>query len=195
MNKRKNINKDNIITISIITILITIALGSTYAYLNITSTNKTNNTTAGCFNVTYTGTTINTNNLTSSTNYTEGAKSTIVISKPTNCKIYDKAKIYIKTSSGITAPINTVNALKYHIASSTNTIIESNETLTNSKDGIITSSPDNPLEIAEVNLTDSEVTYDIYIWIDMDISKGQYNGTQYLGNIYAEASQSSTITS
>ena len=79
MNKIKNINKDNIITISIITILITIALGSTYAYLNITSTNKTNNTKAGCFNVTYTGTTINTNNLTSSTNYTEGAKSTIVI--------------------------------------------------------------------------------------------------------------------
>ncbi len=135
----------------------------------------------GCFNIDYTGQNITTANLSSTNNYKNGSKTTITISKSSSCKIYTEANIYIHTNNTTTAPIDTVQALRYKIVSEDNV----------EYDGYISRFCD--VLMATVPIEDTSKTYTVYIWIDNSKSYGEYDGKSYSGYVYATSIQTSTI--
>ena len=175
----------------LIIIFISLALGSTYAWLYIQrSTNASSTTgTAGCFNVTYNSDAIKHTNLSSTTNYLEGARTDISIQKASTCKIYTKASLYIYTNASSITSIGSTNfqtgAVKYTVVNSSNTIISQ---------GSITASGDKVIA-TDLNISDgSATTYKIYIWIDSSItSERNYDEKTYSGYFYAIADQKSTV--
>lgn len=175
--------KYNIKLIIVIAIVMTTVISATYAFVNFIASKQTEETKAGCFIVNYTGN-ILTNTLVSTTNYLEGSHAQITLSKNENCKIYTTATIYAHTTE-TTAPINTIQALKYKVFEGT----------TEKASGVITTSENsNEVSLTSVVLEDTPKTYDIYIWVDKDISKGEYNNKTYSGYLYASSNQSSDIT-
>lgn len=175
--------KTNLKSIIIIGILVIFSLGSTYAFLNFRATNSSTATgEGGCFQVNYSGQAINNLSVATTSTYTEGVSSDIILSKSTDCQIYTEADIYLYTDEDdTTAPITTVQALKYKVMTGSTTVSE----------GTITTTGDTKL--ATVTLSTTSTTYKVYLWIDADISNGSYNSTTYSGYIYASASQTSTI--
>lgn len=184
--------KNNIPMIIIIMILICLSLGSTYAFLQISSSGNNVTGEGGCFVVNYTGEAGQyispSEKLTTSSDYTSGGSSTVTLSKNSDCKIYTKANIYLNTNENGTSPdLLTENALKYTVVTKTNntdTVIASGEITATSA-----------TKLATVNLTETATTYTIYIWIDNSITYGStkiYDGLTYSGYIYADAQQEST---
>ena len=152
----------------------------TYAYLEM----KKNTSVAGsakCNGINYQGQEINASNISSTTNYLEGAKSTITLSHSEDCKIYSYVNIYLHVNDNITAPIDSVKALKYKIFQKDSLLSE----------GSIDNKGDSLLAI--VPLTVDPVEYQVYLWIDSEISNGQYDNKSFSGYIYATSEQSSTI--
>lgn len=175
--------KENIKLSIIITLLVVLSLSSTYAYLELGSSNKNTTTgNAGCFVVNYTGQTINNSSLLSTTDYTKGAKSDIVLSKNANCEIYTKASIYLHTTT-TNAPISN-GAMKYKIMKGTTEVAS----------GVITADSANEEQLlTTVTLTTTSTTYSVYIWIDPAISLGTFHAKTYSGYIYASSTQTSTV--
>ena len=152
----------------------------TYAYLEM----KKNTSVAGsakCNGINYQGEEINASNLSSTTNYLEGAKSTITLSQSEDCKIYSYVNIYLHVNDNITAPIDSIKALKYKLI--TEDKIEYNGTITTKGDSLL----------AVVPLTSNPKSYQVYLWIDSEISNGQFDNKSFSGYIYATSEQSSTI--
>ena len=135
----------------------------------------------GCFNVNYTGENITTSSISTSTNYEEGSTTTVTLSKNSSCKLYTEANIYLKTNNTTTAPIESIPALKYKLYNGSSQISEG--TITNKGDYLL----------GVVPLTDTEITYTVYLYIDPSISIGNYNDKSYSGYIYATSNQTSTI--
>ena len=160
---------------------IIIIVGSTYAFLYFQASKNNVTAKAGCFDVNYTGEEIKHTNLSTTTNYLEGAKSTITISKANSCKIYTEANIYIHVNDSITAPIETSQALRYKVMQGDNQISE----------GII--SKKGEVLLATVPITTTATSYITYIWIDSSLSNKQFDETKFTGYIYAESEQTSTI--
>lgn len=181
----KFFQRRNVRTSVVILMLIVMSLSATYAYLLINSTNTTSSTQAGCFVVNYTGQSINNMALQSTSDYTQGEVSKIVLSKNSDCEIYTEAAIYMHTNANSTdAPLEN-GALKYKIMSGDTEI----------SSGVIEAVSEGNEEqlLTTVELTTTDTTYDVYLWIDPDISKGSYNGKTYSGYIYANSTQTSTI--
>lgn len=179
----KSIKKENLNSIVLIIVMITIALGATYAYMNLTVANNNTTGQGGCFNVSYLGTTINNSSLKSTTNYEEGANSQITLSKSEDCLIYSEATIYMHTDNDTTtAPISTIKALKYKILQGSSVIAE----------GVI-DDLESDKALATISLNTTATIYDVYIWVDSAVSVGQYNEKTYNGYLYAKSSQTSTI--
>ena len=177
-----NINRSNIKLTLIIGIMVTAVLGATYAFLQLESSNSTASGEAGCFKVNYNSEVLSSSDLVSTINYLEGSHSQITLSKDTNCKIYTEATIYVHTNTTTTAPLADTQALKYKV------LLNGTEKAT----GVI-NSINSDIELTTVELTNTPTTYDIYIWVDKDISQGAYNGKSYSGYIYATSTQSSSI--
>ena len=155
--------------------------GSTYAYLYFESNSNGISGSGKCEGINYKGENISASNLVSTTNYLEGAKSTITLSKNKDCTIYTYVNLYLYTNNTTTAPITTVKALKYKIVSSNNVTYS----------GVVPYMGDTLL--ATLPLEDKEVTYTIYLYIDSTLSLGNYNDKTYSGYIYATTEQTSTI--
>ena len=187
-----DIKKNNIKLALLITIIVTVILSTTYAFFKFEFSSAEKDLAAGCFVVDYTGQVISTSDLTSTTeeNYTSGAHATVTLNKNANCKIYSKATISLYTDSNTTAPLNELPALKYKVLSG-NTIISS---------GVI-NNPDDPnsiptdfsIDLITVDLTTTATTYDIYLWIDQNVSSGLYHEKVFSGYIYATSEQSADI--
>ena len=80
--------KENLKSSIIIGIIVIFSLSATYAFLNL-SVNKNDATgTGGCFNVSYTAQNISNASLKSSITYSEGATTTVTLSKDSSCKVY-----------------------------------------------------------------------------------------------------------
>ena len=187
INLKKEKNSKSLIRLSSIVLFIfaytIIITGSTYAFLNLSNNSDMASGQGGCFQVSYTGQNLNAGNIYSTENYLEGAHTTVTLSKDSTCKIYSEANIYIHTNPTTTAPIESNPALRYKILEHTN----SKEVA----EGLITGKNDYLLTTVPINTT--ATTYDIYLWIDIDMSLGSYDETSYQGYIYAESSQTSTI--
>lgn len=160
---------------------VVLLIGSTYAYQQLGATSNTAQGQGGCFQVSYTGQNLDAGSIVSTDNYLNGAHTTITLSKDSTCKIYTEANIYIHTNNETTAPIDTVEAMRYKLV--TNDGYERN--------GFITAKGDTLL--GSVALTDTSKTYTIYVWIDSDLSVGAYHDTSYSGYIYADSNQTSTV--
>lgn len=158
-----------------------IIIGTTYAYMSIDATNSVATGDGGCFEVSYSGQNLNAGNVLSTVNYMEGAHTTVTLSKDTSCKIYSEANIYLHTDNSTTAPISSIHALRYKIFMESTLLSE----------GVITNLGD--VLLATVPLTDNQVQYTVYLWIDSNLSSGSYDGTNYFGYIYAESNQTSTV--
>lgn len=174
--------KENLKSIIIVGLIVTFALGGTYAFMTFSASNASATGTAGCFNVKYTGgQVINNQSLSSTTNYLEGESTEVVLYKDSNCEIYTEADIIIHTDSpATTAPIEN-GALKYIVLQGSTTI----------QSGSITKTGDQTL--ATVTLNSTATNYKVYIWVDSEVSQGSYNDKDYSGYIYAAATQTSTI--
>ena len=177
----KNMKKNYIKLTLLIIIFIALSLGATYAFLNLRQTNNNTTGKAGCFDISYTGTEIKHTNLSVTTNYLEGVNSTVTIAKDASCKIYNEAYIYIHVNDDITAPIETVQALRYKVMQGNNQIGE----------GLITNKGE--VLLATVPITTTSTTYNIYIWVDSSLSNKRYDNVKFTGYIYAESDQTSTI--
>lgn len=168
----------------IISLIVVISLSATYAYLEIRGENTASGQ-GGCFEVNYTGQTINNSSLQSTTDYTQGAASNIVLSKNENCEIYTKASIYLHTNSGETnAPLSN-GAMKYKIMQGTTEVAT----------GVISAVTETTEDqlLATVDLTTTDTTYTVYLWIDPTISQGTYHEKTYSGYLYASSTQTSTV--
>ncbi len=186
--KKNNIFSKIKITSSLLVFIFIYALltiSSTYAYLSLNANNNTASGTASCGNISYNGTNITGANLETSTSYLDGIHSTITMSKNINGG-YTEADIYIHNNQGSNIPLNNgvtgYEAFKYVILQGT-TIVSS---------GIIQKSNTDQL-LATVELTTTATTYDVYVWIDSELSNGLYNNVSYTGYIYAKAICSSTV--
>jgi hypothetical protein len=178
--------KDNFKLSIIISLLVVISLSATYAYMEMSASNNSSTGTAGCFEVNYSGQSIDNSSLKSTKDYTEGATSNIILSKNQDCEIYTEASIIIHTNSDITdAPLSN-GAMKYKIMQGTTEISSGSIAAVdaNSEDQIL----------AIVPLTETNVTYTVYLWIDPEISRGSYHEKIYSGYLYARSTQSSTVT-
>ena len=49
------------------------------------------------------------------------------------------------------------------------------------------------VKLATVPLTKNVTTYDVYLYIDSNISNGYFDAKTYFGYIYASATQTSTV--
>lgn len=186
--------KDIFLLVILILLLIVLVSGATYAYLNTGVVKNSSTGQGGCFNVDYEGQDISSDNLQSTTNYLEGAKTVVTLSKAADCEIYTSANIYIETDEALTsAPIEDPQALKYKVVKGDYS--SGSEPSANSlvSEGKINSKNNSILLASDLELTTTDTDYTIYIWIDSDESNGEYNGTTYSGYIYAESVQSSTI--
>ena len=172
----------NIKSLIIIILLVVFSLSATYAFLTLTANNNSANGIGGCFNVNYSAQDINNTALVSTTDYTQGASSNVILSKNADCEIYTEADIMIHTNDTTDAPISD-GALKYKILKDSEVISE----------GAITTTDPADTKLATVDLTETDVTYKVYIWIDSSISNGAYNGKSYSGYLFANAIQTSTI--
>ncbi|MEE3343310.1 MAG: hypothetical protein VZS44_04380 [Bacilli bacterium] len=188
---KKDIRKTYIKLVVLIIMFISLALGSTYAWLYLQkSTNSSDMTgNAGCFNVTYNSDAIKHTNLSSTTNYLEGARTDLTIQKDSTCKIYTKASIYIYTNASSLTSIGTstfaTGAVKYTVVNSSNTVI-SQGSITTSGDKKIANNIDIPEGTAS--------TFRIYIWIDSSITNNRnYDEKNYSGYFYAISDQQSGI--
>lgn len=176
--------KENLKSSIIIGLIVIFSLSATYAFLNL-SVNKNDATgTGGCFNVSYTAQNISNASLKSSTTYSEGAATTVTLSKDSSCKIYTESEIYLHTDSDNTTtdfPFSN-GAFKYRVEKSGTMVSE----------GVV-STGETDVILATVPLTDTKTEYKIYIWIDSSLSKGAYNDKSYSGYIYAKSTQTSTV--
>ncbi len=183
---KKKSDKNIVKLLVLIILLITLALGGTYAFLTLSKNANNQKSTAGCFKVNYTGQAINATNLSVTTNYLEGAKTTVSLSKASDCQAYTKANIYIHTNTqaeGTTAPIEK-GALKYKILNGT----------TVTSEGTITEKGATKTILSNVDVTTTATTYTIYIWIDSSLtSNREFDQTKYSGYIYADSTQTSTV--
>ena len=183
-NTRDGTNSNIRKLITTISIIVVFILTGTYALFNFRVEDSTATGDVGCFEVNYSAQAIDSASIVSTKNYLEGAQTEVTLSKNENCEIYNEASIYIHTNSDTTtAPINTTPALKYKVMWGEEEI----------STGIITNTETSDVKIATVNLTTTPTTYNIYIWVDSELSAGAYNGTTYSGYIYAESIQSATI--
>ena len=178
---KKTVKRRVLLFVSLIFLYAIIIIGTTYAYMSVDATNSIATGQGGCFEVSYTGQNLDAGNILATTNYLEGAHTTITLSKDASCKIYTEANIYLHTNDTTTAPIETVPALKYKLLSGSTQISE----------GIISAKGDSLL--TKVPLTTTATTYTIYLWIDPTLSNGTYNDKNYSGYIYAETAQTSTV--
>ncbi len=173
--------KPNIKLLISIGIIIIFSLGVTYAFMNLTTSSNTATGEGGCFQVEYTGgQAINNLTLASSTNYLEGENTELTLSKSADCQIYTEANIVIYTNTETTAPLAN-GALKYIVLQGSTTV----------SSGEITKTGDQTL--ATVTLTSTATTYQVYLWVDSDISQGTFDDKTYSGYIYANSTQTSTI--
>lgn len=207
--------KEHRITIILtLSLLITLLLGSTYAYLIIGSTSDNEiSGEAGCFDIEYNGHigTYSSNNdtLEPSETYSVPYENNtgfayVTLSKSEDCEIYNEVNIKLKTNNIKSTSNNsndytsrtllTEGALKYRVVDSSNT--------SNYWEGTITTT-DTTIETLDttlassVPLTNTATTYNIYIWIDSAITSNSniiYDGLKYSGSIYVDAAQSSTYT-
>ena len=155
--------------------------GGTYAYLTFEVSNNSLSGMGKCNIVNYREDDISEADLLSTTNYEEGASTTITLSQSAGCSIYTTVGIYLHTNDTTTAPIETVPAFKYKII--TEDDYEYNGTVTAKGDYLLVTVP----------LTSTEKTYTIYFWIDSNVSLGAYHNVSYSGYIYASSEQTSTI--
>ena len=119
-----DLKKYNIKLTIVILLIITTVLSTTYAFLNLTKSNNTEESTAGCFVVDYTGKIVSTNlgsidTSTVASDYTKGSHATVTLNKDSNkeCMIYTKATISLHTDTANTAPLNQPQALYYKVLS------------------------------------------------------------------------------
>lgn len=176
--------KQNIKLSLFIALTVVFSLSVTYAYIFLTATDTSETNQGGCFEVYYSGQAINNSALQSTTDYTQGATSDIILSKDSSCKIYTEASINIHTDSTLTdAPLET-GALKYKIMQGDTEI----------SSGSINEPTTEDQTLATVELTNTQTTYTVYLWIDSSISLGTFNGKNYSGYFYASSTQSSTVT-
>lgn len=176
--------KENLKSSIIIGLIVIFSLSATYAFLNLSANNGDATGTGGCFNVSYTAQNISNASLKSSTTYSEGAATTVTLSKDSSCKIYTQSEIYLHTDEEKTTanfPFSN-GAFKYRVEKSGTMVSE----------GTVTSM-DSDTVLATVPLTDTKTEYKIYIWIDSTLSKGAYNDKAYSGYIYAKSTQTSTV--
>lgn len=176
----KRMTRNNVVTFVFVGVIVLSVLGATYAFINLNAENSTAQGVGGCFEVDYVGTSISNSNLVSGTSYSSGAKASVKLAKKATCEIYTKADIVIETDKSTTANIAS-GALKYVVMNGSNQV----------SSGAITSI--GQTKLATVTLGTSPVDYSVYIWVDANVSNGSFNGKTYLGEIYAEAVQSSTI--
>lgn len=193
----KKIDGDNTKLIITILVVITLSLSITYAYVEFAPTANTASEGEACFDIEYEGQDFSTSNIVSAESYSDGAKATVTLNLSEDCNITADANIYIHTNTGdseTTAPINEVQALKY--------LIRSSDTEVDGTTGVIITEYEDEegntvikedLQIASVELTTTPTSYEIYIWVDSEISQGNYNNTTYSGYIYAESIQTSTV--
>lgn len=157
-------------------------VGITYAYMDFSAKDNSAIGQGGCSIINYEAQEINASDLRSTTDYKEGAKTVVTLSKDGDCDIYTLASIYIHTDiEKTTAPIEEYPAMKYKVFNEEELLSEG--TISDVDDVIL----------ATVPLTPDPIDYTIYLWIDSDLSNGEYNATAYLGYIYATSHQTSTV--
>lgn len=179
--------KENTKLSIVILLIVVISLSVTYAFMTLNATSGNNSGEGGCFNVNYSGEEINNTSLQSTTDYTLGAKSNVVLSKSTDCKIYSEAEIYIHTDATLTdAPLSN-GALKYKV-------MQGSTEISTGSIAAVTADTEEDQLLATVPLSETETTYTIYLWIDPSISQGTYHEKNYSGYIYASSVQTSTVT-
>jgi hypothetical protein len=165
--------------IFLIALLITLIIGTTYAFLNLNGNKATEGTKAGCFSVSYEGNEINATNLSTTTNYLEGAKTTLKLKKDTDCEIYTTANIYLYIDSTNTTSTLLSGDLNYIILDQNSTTIAQ---------GVVTST--GSILLKTVSLTTTQTPYSV-----KPSSNRTYDNTKFVGYIYADTTQSSTINS
>lgn len=192
--------KDIIRSIIIVGLIVTLTISSTYAFMNLNTDNNSTTGNGGCFQVSYTGTAVTNIEIEAGGNYTDSGASAhpiVKLSKNSSCKIYTEASIYLTVDSTSQIPLaqsevvnepTAINAFKYKVMKGSTEV--SNGTLLK---GNNTGTYD--ILLATVPLTDTQTTYDIYLWLDMNLSLGAYHEKSFSGKIYAKSDQSSTLAS
>ena len=186
--------KDIIRSIIIVGLIVTLTISSTYAFMNLNTNNNSTAGNGGCFQVSYTGTAVTNGAITVGESYSTSGASVhpvVKLSKDTNCKVYSSASIYLSIDSTSQVPLAKTNpayaAFKY--------VVKNGSTVVSS--GTVPGKPDSNTDtlLATVTLTDTQTTYDIYLWIDINLSSGEYQDKSFAGKIYAKSDQSSTLAS
>lgn len=179
--------------IGVFAIIIVVA-GSTYAWYTWKSNNTNINGNLVCFDIDYDkgqdiGSAGSPYSLNPSCGYKEGAKATVTINTKENC--YDSAKATINLvttafnfSDGSSAfSVPTQQVLKYQVTTGTGT----NETELTGCSGYVESV--STLPICNIDVTPTETTYNVYLYLDCNTVTTEYSGSTYSGYIQTSAYQ------
>ena len=164
---------------TIIGVMAFIALiaGITYAWFTWTSGNTILGGSTECFTINY----VNGQNISGeiipSATYSGGKKTTVQIGISPSCNIGGTATLKLTSDSSAGTAIDlTKGAVKYAVYNGDTEVKSGNVT----KD---------TMDLATVNLTKSQVTYTIYVWVDGAVIDNTYVGKTYSGYIHASAEQ------
>lgn len=165
-----------------------VVIGSTYAYKMNESNLIDNRTISGsgeCENsILYRGSEIYNTNLSVTDNYLEGTKGSVTLSKNPNCKIYTNATIYMHTDNiSVSGEDNLV--LHYKVMNGNTSV----------SDGSFSPIVGENHVLANINLTDADITYTMYLWVEHtnDLTDRYLDEATFAGYFYADATQTSTI--
>ena len=172
-----------------------IVTGGTYAYMQVGDSRNSLSGQGGCDEgILYQGTEIYHTNLSVTDNYLEGAKGTIELAKNPDCKMYNRAEIFLHIDSflhvdptnGSTTTADSNMVLKYKIMNG-NTMVTQGI-----KDYVY---PDSDLLLFDVSLTESPITYTVYLWVEpnSNLEDRYFDNDEITGYLYASSLQSSII--
>lgn len=186
--------KDIYICLIGLSAIIIAVVGATYAWYTWKSSNTIINGTLACFDIDYDkgqdiGSAGSPYSLNLSCDYKEGAKATVTINTKENCYETAKATINLVTtafdlsdgSSAFTAP--TQQVLKYQVTTGTGT----NETELTDCSGYVNSV--STLPICNIDVTPTETSYNVYLYLDCNTVTTTYSGSTYSGYIQTSAYQ------
>lgn len=174
----KNMKNKVTTSILIVSIIIIVVVGVTFAYITWTSDKINNTGTSECFDVLYVkgqdiGSDSNPANFTLASSYTEGLSSVIKVNLNDTCTILNgTGTLYLNTDSTTSSILLTSNVLKYQVLDGTNEV----------GSGVITSI--DTIEIySNIPITNEEKEITVYIWIDGSLVNND-NSSEILSSIY-----------
>ena len=180
-------NKLWLSVLAVVAIIVVVG-GATYAWYTWRSSTITISGTSGCFTIDYTKGTDISGGIKFSEGYTGGRTTGVVMGIHTGCTVTGTGTLYLNTDTeNTTELLLTGGALKYQVKVGNNLVAAG---VINNTSGTVSGNYRTiPIYSGFALSQGSTTTYDVYVWLDGELTNNDYAGAVYSGYISATAAQ------